>query len=88
LQQLVFQGGADNVPALVRGWDVAAQRPGSVIVWIHAPQPVLLSHPLPLRQRWERRPQHPQLYELQTHNGPNLLTEQLDGLSAAGRANG
>lgn len=75
-------GGRDNVPALVAAWDLAAQKPGGVIVWIHGPQPVLLSPVDALRQAYERRPSGQVLYELQTVTGPNRVLESLDGVSA------
>lgn len=75
-------GGQDNVPALVEAWDLAAQKPGGVIVWIHGPQPVLLSAVDALRQAYERRPGGPILYELQTVSGPNRVLENLDGVAA------
>lgn len=75
-------GGEDNVPALVQAWDLAAQQPGGVIVWVHGPQPVLLSPVDALRQAYERRPGGPILYELQTVSGPNRVLESLDDVSA------
>ena len=75
-------GGQDNVPALIEAWDLAAQKPGGVIVWLHGPQPVLLSPVDALRQAYERRPGGPVLYELQTVTGPNRVLESLDGVAA------
>lgn len=73
-----FDGGCDNIPALVRGWD-AAENDG-VIVWLHAAQPVLLSGTEELAQRWKRRPDASQLCDIQFGIGPNAI---LDELSAA-----
>jgi hypothetical protein len=75
-----FVGGQDNVPALAYAWDIATQRSDSVVVWIHGPQPVQLSSPGTLSQRWERRPGNPLLYEIQAIPGPNRITEALDGI--------
>jgi hypothetical protein len=75
-------GGQDNVPALMRAWDLAAQTTNGVVVWIHGPQPVLLTDVEGLRQRFERRPQSPRLFEIQTKSGPNRVSEDLDGLGA------
>ncbi|MGH9903697.1 MAG: hypothetical protein ACRD68_17960, partial [Pyrinomonadaceae bacterium] len=82
LEGSVFEGGADNVPALLKAWDVASENPGGVIVWIHGPQPLLLSTVEELRQRWERRPDGPTLYAVQVGNGPDRVGEKLDGLSS------
>jgi hypothetical protein len=75
-------GGQDNVPALVRGWDIAAESQSGVIIWIHGPQPILLENAEQLKQRFERRPGSPALFELQTDAGPNRVVERLDGLGA------
>ena len=82
LGRVSWQGGQDNVAALVRAWDVAARRPGTVIVWVHGPQPVLLQPAEALRQRWERRPGGPRLLALAVEPAaPNRVLESLDGLA-------
>jgi hypothetical protein len=81
-------GGQDNVPALLRAWDLAAESPTSVIVWIHGPQPVLLGDLEALKQRFEWRPgagvstNAPLLYDLQTQPGPDRVLEKLNGVAA------
>lgn len=81
LERATFAGGADNVPALGKAWDLAAQNPGnSAIVWIHGPQLLQLRPVEELRQRWERRPDGPLLYAVQTTNGPDRVEEKLDGV--------
>ncbi len=83
LDEATFAGGADNVPALARAWDLAAQNPGnSAIVWIHSPQLLQLQPVEELSQRWERRPDGPILYTVQTSNGPDRVEEKLDGVSS------
>jgi hypothetical protein len=77
-----FEGGQDNIPALIKGWDLATEHPDSIILWIHGPQPILLQTTEEIRQRWERRPDSPHLYEIQTGGGPNRIVEQLDGIPA------
>ncbi|MCE5230808.1 hypothetical protein LLG95_14620 [bacterium] len=72
-----YTGGADNVPALMLAWDIAAGRPGSVIVWIHGPQPIELSPAARLIQAWERRPGAPRLLSLAAMPGGNRLLEEL-----------
>ena len=68
-------GGQDNVKALVKAWDLAAGSPNGVVLWIHGPQPVLLSSPHGLEQRIERRHGKPPIYEIQTVTGPNRILE-------------
>jgi hypothetical protein len=78
--RLCSAGGHDNVPALIRAWELAAQAKDGVIVWVHGPQPILLDAAEELRQRFERSPDSPVLLEVQTQPGPNRVLEKLDGL--------
>jgi hypothetical protein len=73
-------GGHDNVPALIRAWELAAQAKAGAIVWVHGPQPMLLDSAEELRQRFERSANPPLLLDIQTHPGPNRVLEKLDGL--------
>jgi Vault protein inter-alpha-trypsin domain len=76
-----FAGGADNGPALLEAWTLAAQKPGNnVIVWIHSPQRMLLTPIDELRQKWEQRPYGPKLYSVQTSNGSDEIEKKLDGI--------
>jgi len=82
LQHLKTYGGQDNVPALLQAWNLAAQKSGSVIIWVHAPQPVLQASAEALTQALERAGQGaPQLFELQTEPGPDRVLEKLDGFA-------
>lgn len=74
------EGGNDNLLALNRAWDLAAQKSDSAILWIHESKPVLIGNPETLRQRWERRPDNPRLFDLQLTKGANLVSEKLDGI--------
>ena len=77
-----FGGGADNVPALIKGWELAAEKPGNnAIVWIHAPQRLQLHSIEELKQRWERRPFGPALYSFRTTTGSDEIERQLDGIN-------
>ncbi|MFH1116780.1 MAG: VIT domain-containing protein [Pseudomonadota bacterium] len=77
-----FTGGQDNVPALARAWDIAARKGGGAVVWVHGPQPVEMTGTEILRQKWERRPDGPVLYEIQAGLGRNTVVEALDGIAA------
>jgi hypothetical protein len=80
LQYVTFKGGADNAPALLQAWDVAAEKAGrNAIVWIHSPQRMLLSPVDELIHRWER-PYGPALYSVQTSSGSDQIDKQLDGV--------
>jgi hypothetical protein len=82
LGQVHFAGGQDNLPVLEAAWDLAAAVEDGVVLWIHQPQPVLLSSESGLRQRIERTAPPTRLFELQTRNGPDRIVEKLDGLGA------
>lgn len=82
LRSFETRGGQDNVPALLRAWNLAAQWPGSAIVWIHAPQPMLLDSTEPLTQALERAGHDsPHIFELQAEPGPDRILEKLDGFA-------
>jgi hypothetical protein len=74
-----FSGGQDNLAALTEAWDTASE--GSVVIWIHDAQPVLLSSADALLQRIERSGGGTPIYDLQTRPGPNRIAEKLDGLN-------
>lgn len=76
-----YKGGSDNTEALYKAWDLASEKSGSVILWIHGPQPVLLRSVDLLIQRWERRPDGPRLLSLQVAPGPDKVMEKLDGVT-------
>ena len=81
LQRATLAGGADNTAALLRGWDVAAQKPGiNAIVWIHSPQRLMLTSVDDLRTRWDQRPYGPTLYSVQTTGGVDEIEKRLDGI--------
>jgi PEP-CTERM motif-containing protein len=82
LSGLTFEGGCDNVPALSRAWDLAAHSQHSAIIWIHGPQPILMKSVEELRQKWERRPNGPDLYEIEVVGGPNRVIERLEGIGS------
>jgi hypothetical protein len=82
LRKIHFVGGQDNLPAIVAGWDLAAAVDDGVVVWIHLPQPVMLSTESALRQRLDRSRSPARLLELQVRNGPDRIVEKLDGLWA------
>ena len=50
------------------------------MVWIHGPQEYRIGSAEEIRQRLERRPEGPVLYEIQTKPGSDELVEKLDGL--------
>ena len=77
-----FEGGCDNTPALEKAWELAAGRRAGAILWLHASQPMEPAAMESLRQKWERRPDGPVLYDLQFGGGPNAIATRLDGLPA------
>jgi len=81
IKNATFDGGADNTPALMAAWDLAAQDPaGTAIVWIHGAQLLELRSVEELRQRWLRQPDGPLLYAFQVNAGLDVVYEKLDGI--------
>lgn len=82
LRSATFAGGADNTTALLKAWDLAAEKPGNnVIVWVHSPQLMQLHEVDELKQRWGRRPYGPLLYSVQTRRGSDEIEKNLDGIN-------
>ena len=81
LEKVVFAGGADSVPALGRALDLATEAGHGAVVWVHGPQPLLLTPVEELRRRWERRSGRATVYSVQTEVGPDLVGEGLDGVA-------
>lgn len=82
LDSATISGGADNTPALLKAWDLAAEKPGNnAIVWVHGPQLMQLEAIEHLRQRWERRPYGPVLYSVRTTAGSDEIEKKLDGVN-------
>jgi hypothetical protein len=79
IRQSTGKGGHDNVPALLRAWDLAGGVPAGAIIWVHGPQPMQLESMEKLKQRFERSPNPPRVISVQTRLGPNVVLEQLDG---------
>jgi hypothetical protein len=76
-------GGTDNVPALIRASELADSGPGNTaIVWIHSPQLIKFRQTETLRQRFERRPDGPRLYSVETNPGVDQVEQALDGVAA------
>lgn len=75
-------GGKDNLAALERAWDWAAEKPGGLILWVHGPQPELLGSAGGLVQRMERQSSThaPVIHDLPVMLGPNRVVEKLDGV--------
>lgn len=82
LDKVEFAGGNDNLPALLRAWDSAAEKPNSVIVWLHGAQPIEMQGIAELQQRYQRRPNGPRIYDVQLVAGPNRLVEEMEKLNS------
>ncbi len=81
LRHANFVGGADNMPALLKAWDYAADKAGTnAIVWVHDPQRLLLRSSDELKQRWQNRPYGPILYSVQATRGADEIEKALDGI--------
>lgn len=70
LQAVAFQGGQDNLPALADALEASGGE-GSVLLWIHGPQPVDFAHSSArLEQVLERSGGLPRLARYQAEAGP------------------
>ena len=82
LDEAVFLGGADNVPALIKAWELAAEKPGNnAIVWIHAPQLLQIRSAEDLVGQLEDGRFGPALYSVQTKSGSDVILKGLDGIN-------
>ncbi|MBS1159564.1 MAG: hypothetical protein H6R15_1983 [Proteobacteria bacterium] len=81
LRRMDFVGGQDNIDALGKAWDWAAETPDSALLWIHGPQPVVLGSVEPLLQRNQRAPGQVRFFPLEAVAGPNEVLEALDGFA-------
>jgi hypothetical protein len=75
-----YHGGQDNLPALEKALALAGGDENAAIVWIHAPQQVLLGPLDHLMQRLERSRTGPVIHELQVAQGRDRI---LTGISRA-----
>jgi len=85
LLKIEFEGGCDNIPALLEAWNIASENTNSLILWIHATQPFELMDAEELIQNFERRPKNPKLYDFQFGGGLNKIAEKLNGLPQISR---
>ena len=77
-RELRFQGGMDNVPALVEAAKRAEQDGDTAVVWIHGAQRVLFGSPETLRQQWQRRPGASRVYAVQAGLGSSKVLAELE----------
>jgi hypothetical protein len=77
LRKIRFNGGQDNIPALEKAWDLAADNGPGAVLWMHGPQPVTISGIEGLKQRFERRQNAVQLFDLPIERAPNVITQTL-----------
>lgn len=82
INEISFAGGNDNVPALIKAWDLAVDKPNTAIVWVHGAQPVEMKNIEELQQRYDRGAK-PRLYDIQISYGANRLAEKLQGIGGA-----
>ena len=86
LEALEFVGGRDSLHLLESAWELAAQHPGSAVLWVHGPQPFSLSSPDGLAQRFERDPERVRVYDFAVGRGTQALSAELASARALQRA--
>lgn len=80
IRDMDFVGGQDNLLALTKAWDWAAEGSAGAILWVHGPQPILPGSIEPLLQRNQRRPGWVRFHSIEARPGPNEVLEALDRL--------
>jgi hypothetical protein len=80
LRPLSLEAGHDNTLAVLKAQDRAVEKPGTVILWLHDTQPILLDGASGLQQRLDWRPGNtlPEIFDFQFRPGPNRVAEALD----------
>jgi len=73
-------GGKDNVPALLKAWEMSSSLSDCTVVWIHSSQPIILQSAESLKNRFERRPGQIKFIDFQVDVAPNRIAEELDGV--------
>jgi len=81
IEKTEFEGGTDNLPALTKAWDLAIEKEGSVVIWVHAPQPFKFSNSNELVQRLLRRPNKTEIFSISNANGFDVLEKELDEIN-------
>lgn len=83
IRRMRCAGGIDNRPALLRAFDAAADAPGSMILWIHGPQPFEPSASTEqLLQVVERRPGFIRMVAVAADDGRNNVLSELERTGA------
>lgn len=76
------EGGQDNLQGLLHAWDWATEKPGGIVLWIHADQPAQLENFLALQQRldWRSGSNAPTIVDVPVFPAPNRITQELANL--------
>lgn len=75
IEDFLFEGGRDNIPALAEAWDIASSQAETVVLWIHAEQPIVFNTAAQLEQRFRRRPNATRIIDLPVSTGSEKILE-------------
>jgi hypothetical protein len=78
---LRFVGGQDNLPALMRAYQIAAEERVEAVVWLHGVQPIRFDSQNALEQRVKYGVHKPALVVVDLVGGSNRVLEQLSKAS-------
>lgn len=82
IRRIACVGGIDNRPALLAAYDVASKNHGSVILWVHGPQPLSSGQSAEqLLQLWQR-PGAPEIISVTAVDGRNSILSDLEQTGA------
>ncbi|MEK7724944.1 MAG: VIT domain-containing protein, partial [Acidobacteriota bacterium] len=77
ITQVNFAGGTDNMPALTKAYQLAAEKEGSVIIALYAPQPFVFETTFENKQFFTRRYNNQNIFRFVNSNLPDSIESSL-----------
>ena len=85
LENVEFGGGVDNLPSIIKAWNLANEVDNGVVIWIHAPQPFEFDNSDNLANHLIRRPNRSQIYSFSVGKEAGEIERQLNDLEFIGK---
>lgn len=79
--QTEFGGGTDNLPALIKAWELAKEDKNGVVIWIHSPQTFQFITSKDLAKKLVRSSNQTEIYNLPIGYGKDLVENELTDLN-------
>lgn len=77
INQATFDGGTDNMPALTKAYQLAAEKKGSVVIALYAPQPFVFESTFETRQYFTRRYNNQNIFRFVNSNAYDTVENSL-----------